>query len=353
MFDPWLFGALLVTAGVYVRGWLFLHRRWHGGHLTAFFGGLTVIYLALASPLEPFAALLLQVHMLQHLLLMMVAPPLLWLGAPLIPLLRGLPRAVRVFWAIPLLSAASLRRLFGGLMHPLTALLLFITATWLWHIPPVYDLALRSSGWHYLQHVCFLGTALLFWYPIVRPYPARPRWSSWLLLPVLLLADVSNTVLSALLTFSDRVLYPYYAEVPRLGGLSAVEDQSAAGVLMWIPGSIAFLLPLFGIGIRLLSGQESQVRSQRSAIRGQKSEGGNQGTRQLPGRISLPLATSSLTSDFRPLTSGFDLLRVPLVGRFLKWRHARLCLQVPLLLLAGLVIYDGLCGPQVGAMNLA
>jgi hypothetical protein len=117
------------------------------------------------------------------------------------------------------------------LTHPLTALLLFITATWFWHIPPVYDLALRSSGWHYLQHVCFLGTALLFWYPIVRPYPARPRWSSWSLLPVLLLADVSNTVLSVLLTFSDRVLYPYYAEVPRLSA----------------------------IGIRLLSGQESRV----------------------------------------------------------------------------------------------
>jgi hypothetical protein len=291
--------------------------------------------------------------MVQHLLLMMVAPPLLWLGTPLLPLLRGLPRAIRVFWAIPLLASASLRRLFGGLTQPLTALLLFITATWFWHLPPVYDLALRSSGWHYVQHVCFLGTALLFWYPIVRPYPVRPRWSSWLLLPVLLFADLSNTVLSALLTFSDRVLYPYYSEVPRLGGLSVLEDQSAAGVLMWIPGSIAFLLPLFGIGIRLLSGQESEGRSQRAEIRGQKSEDRNQRTRLLPRRISLPLATSSPTSHFRPPTSGFDLLRVPLVGRFLKWRHARLCLQLPLLLFAGLVIYDGLRGPQVGAMNLA
>jgi cytochrome c oxidase assembly factor CtaG len=314
---------------------------------------LAVIYLALASPIEPFAALLLQVHMLQHLLLMMVAPPLLWLGAPFLPLLRGLPRAVRIFWVIPLVSAASLRRLFTGLTHPLTALILFVTATWFWHVPPIYDLALRSSGWHYLQHVCFLGMALLFWYPIVRPYPARPRWSSWLLLPVLLLADVSNTVLSALLTFSDRVLYPYYAEVPRLGRSSAVEDQSAAGVLMWIPGSIAFLLPLFGIGIRLLSGQESEGRVQRSEARNQKLVAGGQRKRPLRGRISLPLASPSLTSDFRPLTSGFDLLRVPLMGRFLKWRHARLCLQLPLLLLAGLVIYDGLRGPQVGAMNLA
>jgi cytochrome c oxidase assembly factor CtaG len=351
--DPWLLGALLVTAGAYLRGWLVLHRRdarrWHGGHLAAFLGGLAAIYLALASPIEPFAALLLQVHMVQHLLLTMVAPPLVWLGAPLFPLLRGLPRPVRVFWVAPFLSSPSLRRLFGRLTHPLTALPLFVAATWLWHVPLVYDLALRSSGWHYLQHVCFLGTALLFWYPVVRPYPSRPRWSSWLLFPVLLLADLSNTALSALLTFSERVLYPYYAEVPRLGGLSAVEDQSAAGVLMWVPGSVAFLLPLFGIGVRLLSGVEGDKETRRQ---------GDRETRSVGSRVSLPLVAParppvSLSPCLPVSLSGFDLLRAPLVGRFLKWRHARLCLQLPLLLLAGLVLYDGLRGPQVGAMNLA
>src|SRR6266851_5147271 len=138
-FDPWLLVTLLVCAGLYLRGWLALRRRdarrWHGGHVTAFFGGLATIYLALASPIEPFAALLLQVHMLQHLLLMMVAPPLLWLGAPLFPFLRGLPRPVRVFWAAPLLASPSLRRLLGRLTHPLAALPVFVAATWLWHLP--------------------------------------------------------------------------------------------------------------------------------------------------------------------------------------------------------------------------
>src|SRR5437879_5710105 len=256
-FDPWLLIALLVCAAVYLRGWLALRRRdsrrWHGGHLAAFLAGLVAIYLALASPIEPFADLLLQVHMLQHLLLMMVAPPLLWLGAPLFPCLRGLPQPVRVFWAAPLLSSRFLRWLFGWLTHPLTALPMFIAVTWFWHLPPVYDLAVRSSAWHYLQHVCFLGVSLLFWYPVVRPYPSRPRWSLWLLFPYLIVADLSNTLLSALLTFSSRVLYPYYAEVPRLGGLSALEDQSAAGVLMWVPGSLVFLLPLFGICLRVWS----------------------------------------------------------------------------------------------------
>jgi cytochrome c oxidase assembly factor CtaG/polyferredoxin len=383
-FDPWLLIALVVCAGIYLRGWLKLwrhvsnlpversrqvgnlpphSRRWHGGQVAAFLGGLAAVYLALASPIEPFAALLLQVHMVQHLLLMMVAPPLIWLGAPMFPVLRGLPRSVRVFWIAPLLSSASLRRLFGRLTHPLTALPIFVAATWLWHFPPVYELAVRSSGWHYLQHVCFLGAALLFWYPVVRPYPSRPRWSPWLLLPYLILADLSNTILSVLLTFSNRVLYPYYAEVPRLGGLSVLEDQSAAGVLMWVPGSIAFLLPLFAICFRLLCGREVS----RIEDRGLRIEDGKHVSSSFlrprssildppsGGRLSLPVvALAAPTTHHSPLTTHhFDLLRVPLLGRFLKWRHARLTLQMPLMALAGVVILDGLRGPQVGPMNLA
>jgi hypothetical protein len=257
-----------------------------------------------------------------------------------------------------LLAAPPCRRLFGQLTHPLTALVVFIAATWVWHVPPVYDLALRSSGWHYLEHVCFLGAALLFWFPVVRPYPARPRWSPWLLLPVLLLADLSNTVLSALLTFSARVVYPYYAELPRLGRLSALDDQSAAGVLMWVPGSLVFLLPLLGIGCRLLYGQEQTTAS---GERAPLEDSGRLRSRLavLPRRDSstrrfaLPLVASAKTPDNRLLTPTFDLLGVPLLGRFLKWRHARLAMQLPLLALAGVLILDGLRGPQVGPMNLA
>jgi cytochrome c oxidase assembly factor CtaG len=331
---PWLVAALVLTAGVYLRGWLLLQRRdprrWHAGQLAAFVGGLAALFLALASPVEPFAVLFLQVHMLQHLLLMMVAPPLVWLGEPLFPLLRSLPRPVRIYWVAPLFRSPLLRRLFGRLTHPAWALALFVGATWLWHVPVLYELALRSDGWHYLQHACFLGTGLLFWYPVVRPYPSRPRWSAWLLLPYLLAADVQNTILSALLTFSSHLWYPYYAEVPRLGGVSALDDQAAAGVLMWVPGSIAFLLPLFWIAIQLLYGREADRRP-----RGQP----------VAGRIPLPLVSA--------VPPPFDVLRVPVLGRFLRWRHARLALQLPLAVLAALLILDGLRGPQVGAMNLA
>ncbi len=351
--DPWLLVALLGTGGIYARGWLNLRRRdperWRPGRLTAFFGGLGAIFLALASPIEPFASLLLQVHMVQHLLLTMVAPPLLWLGEPLIPMLRGLPEPVRAYWIAPLLRSRQLRRAFRGLTHPFAALPLFIAATWLWHLPAFYEVAMRSTGWHYLQHACFLGTALLFWYPVIRPYPGRPRWSLWLIFPYLILADVQNTVLSAFLTFSDRVLYTPYAQVPRLWGISAMDDQSAAGVLMWVPGSLVYLLPLFAIGIRLLYGEGQGPRSKVQATRHSLPEG----LYPLP---TLPIlaATSSASPPGRISPGvGFDLLRVPFLGDFLRWRYARLALQLPLAALAGILIFDGLRGPQVAAMNLA
>ena len=285
--------------------------------------------------------------MVQHLLLMMVAPPLLWLGAPLFPLLRGLPRPVRIYWVAPAASARrSLRRVFGRLTHPVAALAAFRRR----HLALARPGGLRRppcarSGWHYLQHVCFLGAALLFWYPVVRPYPGRPRWSPWLLLPYLILADVQNTVLSALLTFSDRVLYPHYAEVPRLGGISALDDQAAAGVLMWVPGSVAFLVPLFAIGVRLLFG-ESRKRGR---------SGHRAGRRQRPPERALARSSrSSARDDPRPpRDAGFDLLRVPLLGRFLRWRHARLACNCRCCSWPGRRSSTGCAGPQVGAMNLA
>src|SRR5436305_14945022 len=134
-YDPWLLIGFALTACVYLRGWLVLHRRdpmrWHPWMLAAFSAGLAAIYLALASPIEPWAGLLLQVHMLQHLLLMMAAPPLLWLGAPLFPLLRGLPQPVRTYWIGPLVRSAVLRAFFTRLTHPAVALPLFVAATWL------------------------------------------------------------------------------------------------------------------------------------------------------------------------------------------------------------------------------
>ena len=323
-----LAATLLIPALVYLRGWRQLHHRdperWNVGRLVAFLSGLGTVYLALASPIEPFASLLLSVHMVQHLLLMMLAPPLLWLGWPLFPLVRGLPEPVRTYWIAPLLRSRRLRRAFGLLTHPLVAWPLYVATTWGWHIPPAYELGLTNDNWHFAEHACFLASAVLFWYPVVRPYPSRPLWPKWLVFPYLLLADVQNTLLAAWLTFSPRVLYPYYLQVPRLDGISPLADQRAAGVLMWVPGSVAFLVPLFWIGVAYLLGSDLNRKRRRPAV----------------------------PQPRRPARA-FDLLTAPYVGRFLRWRHARRTMQVVLFAAALLIVFDGFNGPQAAPTNLA
>ena len=117
--------------------------------------------------------------MIQHLVLMGVVPPLLWLGAPTLPLLRGLPRPVLQDELSSLLACTMLQRLGHFLTRPCVCLLAFIASTIAWHVPGLYELALRSTFWHEAQHVCFLSTALPFWWPVVQPWPSRLRWPRW------------------------------------------------------------------------------------------------------------------------------------------------------------------------------
>lgn len=138
-YDPWLVVALAASAGVYLRGWRSLRRhdaaRWTPWRLCAFLAGLATIYLAVASPIESFADLLLLVHMLQHLLLLLVAPPLIWLAAPLLPMLRGLPKPIRMGIVAPWMRSPIIRRSFTLLTHPIAAWPLFAAVVWLWHTP--------------------------------------------------------------------------------------------------------------------------------------------------------------------------------------------------------------------------
>src|ERR1700748_2925432 len=153
--QPWLAAMLLLTAAIYWRGWRWLRQRdsarWNASKLTVFLAGLATIYLALASPIEAFAPLLLQVHMLQHLLLMMAVPPLVWLSAPFLPLLRGLPKEIRRYWIAPLLRWPFLQSLAATITHPVVALPIFVATTWLWHLPGPYQTALTSDTWHKVQ----------------------------------------------------------------------------------------------------------------------------------------------------------------------------------------------------------
>jgi cytochrome c oxidase assembly factor CtaG len=258
--------TLIVIGLVYTRGWFAIRRtrpsQFPPSRLVYFLAGLAVIWLAIASPLDGFADVLLSAHMVEHLLLMSFAPPFLLLGYPVVPLLRGLPRGIVVSLLGPLFRATTLRQLGHILTAPLVAWLAMNLVFLGWHVPAAYDFALEHERWHEFEHLCFLGTSILFWWPVIRPWPTRAAYSGWLLLLYLVMADVVNTILSAFLVFCDRPVYPYYSREPNLFQISPLFDQRAGAVAMWLIGSLVFLVPAAILTIRLLQ------REQRGHVNG-------------------------------------------------------------------------------------
>jgi len=254
---PWIVtSGLCAVSIIYVRGWLRLRRTrpayFSAGRLAAFLGGIVALFVAVASPLDTFSESLLFMHMAQHFVLMSVAPPLIVLGAPVVPMLRGLPR-----WMIRALQPLFVTRAFPVtgrfLTRPRVAWLAMNASYIGWHIPRAYEFALASENWHNFEHACFFFTNLIFWWPIISPWPSRPLPSRWILIPYLLLADVVNTGISAFLCFAGRLLYPSYDAIPRPFGLSALNDQAAAGAFMWVCGSMMFLLAVVVVITPILS----------------------------------------------------------------------------------------------------
>lgn len=261
---PLLTAADLLLAAIYWRGWLKLRRTrpayFTYARLGWFLTGVVCLWLAIASPLDGFADRLLSAHMVQHFLLMSIVPPLVLLGAPVAPLLRGLPR-----WAVmhpvgALLRARWLRRVVHTVTGPAFAWISFNGLFLVWHLPAAYDLALEHEWIHECEHLCFLITALLFWNIILHPWPGRQRVHGWIALLFLLSADIVNTALSAFLAFCGRPIYAFYARVPNGFGISPLADQVAAGVLMWVLNSTVFLIPAMLLAMQL-AGATSGARS--------------------------------------------------------------------------------------------
>jgi putative membrane protein len=254
---PWVTCALVAAGLVYVRGWLALRRTrpetipvWR---LLSFLAGIFAIFVAVSSPLDTYSEILLFMHMAQHFVLISVAPPLIVLGCPLVPMLRGLPRPIVRAIGGPLLRSAVAHRakeLFSRLPFAWLAMNLTYVG---WHIPKAYEFALASENWHNFEHFCFFATSIVFWWPILQPWPLRRRFNSWMIIPYLLTSDLVNTGLSAFLCFSGRLFYPSYALVDRPFGFDALKDQIAAGAFMWVCGSVVFLIPAIYLTARLLT----------------------------------------------------------------------------------------------------
>lgn len=261
IFEEWsppvfLTTMVILSAIVYIRGWFVIRKtrpaQFPAGRLAAFLFGLAILWLAIGSPMDGFADALLSAHMVEHLLLMSFVPPLLLLGYPIVPILRGLPHGVIIHLIAPFIRSKFLRSLGHFLTTPLVAWLAMNLIFLGWHVPAAYDFALEHERWHDLEHICFLGSAILFWWPIIRPWPSHAQHGGWFMLLYLVSADIVNTALSAFLAFCDRPVYSYYLRQPNPFHISPMSDQIVGAVIMWVIGSLVFLVPVILIAMNLL-----------------------------------------------------------------------------------------------------
>ena len=208
-----------LSAIFYFRGWLALRRASPNllliGRLAAFLASMFLLWVAIGSPLSAFDDASLTVHMIQHILLMLVIPPLVLLGAPSLPLLHGLPQSFVRAVLGPFLRWSPAQSLGKFLTHPIVCWILAAIALLAWHVPSAFELALRSDFWHEVEHICFFFTSILFWWPVMQPFPSEARWPRWSIPLYLFLGMFPSSALGAFLVFCDRVLYPSYLEAPR------------------------------------------------------------------------------------------------------------------------------------------
>jgi putative membrane protein len=267
----WVSSALIFASLVYLHGWLRLRRHehrnvevWRAG---SFVFGLLFIWIATASPLAALDHERLTAHMVQHLLLMTLAPPLILLGMPRKPLAHGLLQPFLQAIGRPLRS--ELMQQFANVAtHPALCWSAAAGTLVVWHIPSVFILGLRSEMWHGAEQASFLATGLLFWWPVVRPLPNSWKWPEFSVLVYLFLATLPCDILSGFLVFCDRVVYPVFLSSPRPFGLSALEDQQCAGALMWTCVTFVYLIAGVVFTARLLSPHRSEelLRSEELGI---------------------------------------------------------------------------------------
>jgi cytochrome c oxidase assembly factor CtaG len=242
---------------VYGRGWLRLRgvfpKLISARRLAAFLAGIASVWVAIGSPVDAFDDVSLTVHMAQHLLLMAIAPALILLAAPALPILRGLPQWMVHTVVAPFLRWNLVKWLGHSVTNPTICWLAAALALIGWHIPPVFELALRWGWFHELEHAGFFAAGLLFWWPVIQPWPSVERWPRWSIPLYLFCATLPCDLLSGFLAFCDRVVYSSYLSTPRPFNISPLEDQQCAAALMWTCVTIIFLVPAVVVTMQLLS----------------------------------------------------------------------------------------------------
>jgi putative membrane protein len=262
--SAWVSTGLILAALIYMDGWVRIGRldrvsigKWRAASFTL---GLLFIWIATASPLAALDHDMLTAHMVQHLLLMTFAPPLILLGASVTTFVYWLPHRFAQKLG-QLFRSKRLHQVWSALTHPAICWLGAASMLIAWHIPVMFELGLRSHVWHGIEQASFLATGLLFWWPVVQPRPSVSKWPESSMLLYLFLATLPCDILSGFLVFCDRVVYPVFLSSPHSFGLSALEDQQCAGALMWTCVTVVYLIAAAIFAARLLSPRWSEEQS--------------------------------------------------------------------------------------------
>ena len=247
-FEPVVIAGLVLAAWWYARG---VRRLWHAAgvgrgiarwRVASFAGGVLAVAAALLSPIDAVATALFAVHMTQHMLLVVVAAPLLLAADPGLATLWALDvparRRTTAWWR----RGGVLPAVWRTLRLPLVAWTLHVGMLWLWHVPSLYDAALRDERVHVTEHAAFFLTALVFWYPILERARARVRVGTAVL--YLFGAGLQCTLLGAAITFARHPWYVGHYATTAAWGLTPLEDQQLAGLIMWIPAGLVYLVAL-------------------------------------------------------------------------------------------------------------
>jgi cytochrome c oxidase assembly factor CtaG len=249
--------ALMVGFYLYAIGPL---RKKHNltpatrGQVFAFMSGVLLVFLSLVSPLDELGdSYLFSAHMVQHLVLTLIGPPLLLIGIP-------------AWMAQPLLRNAAIFRIAKFLALPVVAFFLFNSDFWLWHAPPLYDATLENQAIHIFEHLTFIGFALLYWWPIFSPLEeGLPRLPLGGQILYMFMGGMPMVALGAGLTFAPPLYAPYLA-APRVWGISPAFDQQLGGLIMWVPGNLFFIVIVSVIFIRWMLRQDEKQREREAQL---------------------------------------------------------------------------------------
>ncbi len=236
-------------------------------HYTSFFGALLALIVAFVSPLDALSEVLFSAHMVQHMILLLIAAPLLVLSEFPLAFVWALPRYSAQGFGSRWNQSPVLSRIWQALRSPILAWVLFTVAFWIWHASSLYEAALQSEVIHSLEHITFLTTAMLFWWVLLKPSRQKHRHYG-IAIPYLFTTILQSGILGALMTFSSQPWYPYYSSLVAPWGLTPLQDQQLAGLIMWIPGGAVFTLLTIGYFAAWLHAlEERSSRFQREPLR--------------------------------------------------------------------------------------